>query len=388
MAGGPIHQLGRDELGRVIDEARRALDSGDGSQAQLLVQALAARAEDSRHGANQLSMGAQRAPTRFDCQDGWERVESIVEIAEASAAEAERVARDLDSAVARKAAAAATAAARDARRIVDERNNAYTFHADPGFSFGEGWYVAASGLLAGIDIQVEPDKPHTCRVERFLADAGLADRIVPYRSRPRANKQLTEIVASAFRADPTSAQRVLRDAFLGASPIAPTITQWLDRALAAAPPKRKVLLWIRRAAHHPGRNTNHAELVTLARCIRDAGFVPVLFGDAVRDGAPPDGAVDLTLCWKAPVFQGDDMRRAQLQLFEHLRGAHSVVGQIGVTTAGMDGPALMGLPTLYLTQQPNVRMGRWVGAIPGYQEIVRAEGYLERIRETLCVWAS
>jgi len=31
----------------------------------------------------------------------------------------------------------ATAAARDARWIVEERSHAYTFHADPGFSFGK-----------------------------------------------------------------------------------------------------------------------------------------------------------------------------------------------------------------------------------------------------------
>ena len=62
------------------------------------------------------------------------------------------------------------------------------------------------------------------------------------------------------------------------------------------------------------------------------------------------------------------MRRAQLQFFEHLRRAHGLVGQLGVTTAGMDGPALMGLPTMYLTDAPNVRMrrvGRSGSRLPG-----------------------
>ncbi len=81
------------------------------------------------------------------------------------------------------------------------------------------------------------------------------------------------------------------------------------------------------------------------------------------------------------------MRRAQLQLFEHLKGAHGLVGQLGVTTAGMDGPALMGLPTMYLTQSPNVRLGKWVGAVPGYQEIVRDDTYLTRISQTLRRWS-
>ena len=58
------------------------------------------------------------------------------------------------------------------------------------------------------------------------------------------------------------------------------------------------------------------------------------------------------------------MRRDQLQLFEVLRSSHHLVGQIGVTTAGMDGPALMGLPTACLTDEPNVRLGKWVGKGP------------------------
>jgi hypothetical protein len=94
----------------------------------------------------------------------------------------------------------------------------------------------------------------------------------------------------------------------------------------------------------------------------------------------------MTLFWKDPIFQGPDMRRAQLQLFEHLKQARGLVGQLGVTTAGMDGPALMGLPTMYLTDAPNVRLGTWVGAVPGYQEVVRDDGYLERVSHRLSRW--
>jgi hypothetical protein len=149
-----------------------------------------------------------------------------------------------------------------------------------------------------------------------------------------------------------------------------------------------VLVWIRDGAHHPGRNTVYSELVELARRVQEAGLSPILVGDALRDGAVPAGAVDMALFWKDPVFRGDDGRRAQLQFFEHLRAAHDVVGQLGVTTAGMDGPALMGMPTMYLTDAPNVRMGAWVGAVPGYREIVRESGYLERVSGGLAEWAT
>jgi hypothetical protein len=129
-----------------------------------------------------------------------------------------------------------------------------------------------------------------------------------------------------------------------------------------------------------------AELLELARRARDAGLLPVLIGDAVT-GEAPASSVDCTLFWKDPLFQGVDMRRAQLELFEHLRHAHGLVGQLGVTTAGMDGPALMGLPTLYLTDAPNVRLGRWVGAVPEYHEVVRNGSHLEAIGSTLLRWA-
>ena len=360
---------------RTVSRARRTL-----------VKAHAARARDARHGAGQLSLGAQRAPTREDCDDGWQRVEEIVTVAEESASVAARLAAKVDDKSAWRAAQAAEAEARDAHRLVIERNHAYTFHADPGFSFGEGWYLAAAAVLTSVAIQIEPDRPQTAQAERFLHDAGLGAVLVPYRPRPRANKHLPEIIARAFRLDPPSAQRKLRAAFLGNAPIPSAIIDWTDEKLARASETEKVLLWIRYGKHHPTRNTNHAEIVELAGRALATRLVPVLVGDALRDGEIPAGSVDLTLFWKEPIFQGIDMRRAQLQFFEHLKSAHGLVGQVGVTTAGMDGPALLGLPTMYLTDAPNVRLGTWVGAVPDYQEIVRGDEYLERVREGLKRW--
>src|SRR6185312_2707736 len=178
-----------------IELAQRALAVVDADRAggtvatarATLVKAYAARARDARHGVGQLSLGAQRAPTRDDCDDGWRRVEDIVGVAEAAAAEAARLALLLDDPAASDLARAADAAAQDARRIVRERNHAYTFHADPGFSFGEGWYLAAAAVLTGVAIQIEPDKPQTSQAQRFVRDAGLDPLVQPYRSRPSAD---------------------------------------------------------------------------------------------------------------------------------------------------------------------------------------------------------
>ncbi len=364
-----------------------------------LATASAAKAQDALHGAGQLSLSAQRAPTSEACDDGWRRVEAIVRGAEASARIAATSAAALEhdepkSAVARRALAAAHqagAAARAARRIFEDRNHAYTFHADSRFSFGEGWYLAAAAVLAGVAVQIEPGKDQTAQAEKFLLDAGLGSKLRPYRSRPRAMKHVTAIVGRAFRADPALAQRTLRAAFLGEAPIPSTVADWLDQRLrslrAGDAAGKKVLLWIRDGVHHPGRNTRWSELVELVARVQGAGLVPVLTGDAIRESPVPEGAVDMILFWKDPVFRQADMRRAQLQFFEHLRLRHGLVGQVGVTTAGMDGPALMGLPTLYLTEAPNVRMREWVGAVPGYEEVVRVDGYLERISRVLEQWA-
>jgi hypothetical protein len=388
----------RQLLERAVQQAERAIVAAGSEPARRALSTLAtaqrARAEDALHGAGQLSLSAQRAPTPDACEEGWRRVGALVaavEDASRAAAKAVGAMEGDASSIARAARAAAgraDAAARAARKLLEERNHAYTFHADHRFSFGEGWYVVASAVLAGVTVQIEPGMPGTAQAERFLRDAGVHERLQPYRSRPRANKQTTDVVARAFRADPQCAQRKLRAAFLGDAPIAKTVRDWIDPRLAGLGGRDKVLLWIRDGAHHPGRNTVHAELCELVRRVELAGLVSVLVGDALRDGAVPIEAVDMTLFWKDPIFRGDDGRRVQLQFFEHLRAAHGVVGQLGVTTAGMDGPALMGMPTMYFTDAPNVRMGAWVGAVPGYREIVRDSGYLERVSAVLDEWGA
>jgi hypothetical protein len=386
----------RRRLNHAIQLGEGALFEADGDVESLararlvLVKAHAARAKDARHGAGQISQGSQRAPTRADCEDGWQRVASIVATAEEAAGEAKRHATALDTQVGWKSAQDADAAASAARKIIEERNHAYTFHADPGFSFGEGWYLAAAALLDEVLIQIEPDMPQSAQAEHFLREAELGDCLVPYKSRPRANKHLPEIVARAFKADPHRAQRTLRTGFLGRENIPEEIAHWTQDKLnhiSSQGGLKKVLLWLRYGSHHPQRNTDYEEVVSIGGLVRDAGMVPILMGDPLQGGEAPEGSVVLTHFYKDPPFQGLDMRRRQLHFFENLKEAHGLVGQIGVTTAGMDGPALMGLPTLYLTQEPNPRLGLWVGAVPGYEEVVRDGDHLSRIARRLQRWA-
>ena len=394
-AQGTLHLPGvrdayRSRLERVVHLATGALEGAVESREVavlhgVLVQACAARAEDARYGAGQLSRGSQRAPTREDCEDGWQRVEQIACTAEEAAVAAAGFARLLDTARASELARRAEGAARAARNIVRERNRSYTFHADPGFSFGEGWYLAAAALFAGLSIQIRPGAAQEVQARRFLFDAGLEGSLRPHRSRPASPKHLTHIIAEAFRADAPGAQATLRTAFLGDESPAASLRSWIHGKVGGIP-QQKVLLWVRTGDHDAQRNTCFAELRQLSGLVVNAGLTPIFFGDNVPQGLVSPRAVNLTLCWKEPLFQGPDMRRTQLHLFEELRCCHGLVGQIGVTTAGMDGPALMGLPTLYLTQERNVRLGKWVGAVPGYQEVVREPDYFEIIRTTLQQW--
>jgi hypothetical protein len=354
---------------------------------KILVAAHAARAEDARYGAGQLSRSAQRAPTREDCEDGWTKVRSIVGNARVSSLEARRHADILGDHRSRQLAARAERAAASAQHTLDERNQAYTFFTDPGFSFGEGWYLAAAALLVGLPIQIKAGTVQEAQARRFLDDAGLSGALVPYRSRPASPKHLTDFIARSFRDKPCGAQGLLRAAFLGNEARPSTLVEWVAQRFGHDP-KQKVLLWVRISDHDAHRNTDFEELQQIYHRVLSAGLTPVLFGDAIDASMQIERAIDLSLCWKAPLFQGADMRRAQLQLFEELRQRHGLIGQIGVTTAGMDGPALLGLPTAYLTASPNVRLGKWVGAVPGYQEIVREPGYIETLAAVIEHWST
>ena len=383
---GEYRTLLEQGIALISKELRATCDlSGSTRLRKLLVQAHAARAEDARYGVGALSRSAQRAPTLKDCEEGWQKVATIVDNARESADEARRLANEVGDFRAEKLAERAERAAHLAETTLAARNRAYTFFTTPGFSFGEGWYLAAASLFAELTIQVRTSTPQERQALQFLNDVGLAERLVPYRPRPASPKHLTDIIATTFERDPQAAQKKLRDAFLGQQPASAPIVEWLKGQMGTdiGP---KVLLWTRISDHDPHRNTAFDELACLGQLIANMGITPVFFGDAIPKGLDLSGGIDLTLCWRNPLFQTLSMRRDQLQLFEVLRRRHHLVGQIGVTTAGMDGPALMGLPTAYLTDKPNVRLGKWVGNVPGYEEVVRDSDYLVRLRDHALRW--
>ncbi len=193
---------------------------------------------------------------------------------------AARLAELLNTAEAKAIARRAEIAATAARKIVIDRNRAYTFHADPGFSFGEGWYLAAASLLAGVPIQIRPGAAQELQAKRFLHDAGLEGSLRPYRSRPASPKHLTHIIAEAFHTDAQSSQSTLRAAFLGNESPSASLSAWIDGNVGENS-EQKVLLWVRTGDHDAQRNTCFEELRQLSELILNAGLTPIFFGDAV-----------------------------------------------------------------------------------------------------------
>ena len=278
--------------------------------------------------------------------------------------------------------------------IIDARNHAYTFHTDPGFSFGEGWYLAAAAALdEGVAVQIEPGKSQTPQAERFLCDCRpecSADFVSPAPTCEQASPGDRGSKPSAPTHSPPSGGS--RAAFLGDAPIPRSRSSIgpIGRMASASLKRNKVLLWVRRGAHHP--TTEHERPQSSSTSSRRALAARARTRPRRRrrpsTAQRSDGRCGHhALAGRSPSSRAPRCDAAQLQLFEHLKRAHALVGQLGVTTAGMDGPALMGLETMYLTAAPNVRMCEWVGSIPGYQEVVRSEGYLERISDTLRRWA-
>ena len=108
----------------------------------------------------------------------------------------------------------------------------------------------------------------------------------------------------------------------------------------------------------------------LIELVGAAGGVPVLFGNALPGVATTH---DLREHWLEAPFSGQDVSlRAQLFLFHELVTSRRIAGAIGAKSGAMDGPALLGVPTLYLEYEniPNSkRMKKWLGVVPGFERL-------------------
>ncbi len=71
-------------------------------------------------------------------------------------------------------------------------------------------------------------------------------------------------------------------------------------------------------------------------------------------------------------FKGLDTRIAQLRMFEYMRKSGIDLLSIGMRSGAMEGPALLGIPTIYVEEIGNKqreRMEKWLGKVPGWSQL-------------------
>ena len=132
-----------------------------------------------------------------------------------------------------------------------------------------------------------------------------------------------------------------------------------------ADPRKKVLIWIRtKSGPTSHRNTSPSLINDLIKAAIKAGVAPILIGDAVPSKKITGIQVkNLSECYDMTGFYNwvedippplkvrkrmfDSMQK-QLLFFECLMTGFKIVGQVGVKSGGMDGPALIGLRTIVI----------------------------------------
>ncbi|MFY0566567.1 hypothetical protein ACN28E_22400 [Archangium lansingense] len=153
------------------------------------------------------------------------------------------------------------------------------------------------------------------------------------------------------------------------------------------PYRPRVLLWVRINKRKP-KATAHLELDTSVQGVRqivqriveanakrrEVGlpeWTIALTGDRLDLSQPKnkllkDHCVDLMEFWKAPGWNEAWGRRGQLTLFAFLYGRNAQMVNLGMRSGGLEGPALIGIPTVYMEETDNPqqdRMKKWVGPL-------------------------
>lgn len=227
-----------------------------------------------------------------------------------------------------------------------------------------------------------------CQSELFSATAG------------------TRIVAENFKQDAAAAQERIVEGWLDPLSLeshtyAQEIQKWLifEAAMFPAPSERYALLWVKTGDMAAEKSHHFTSPGALAQLIEEipkrTGRIPVLVGDDLGLRTQPY----LGAFWNDPKFQtaaGGGDRVAQLRLFHVLATEYDCVS-IGTRSGGLEGPALVGLRTIYLEEQGNLQPGRmeqWLApTLPHFMRVIldRPPGkaqqdalatQLERIRKT------
>ncbi|WP_157231999.1 hypothetical protein [Hyalangium minutum] len=153
----------------------------------------------------------------------------------------------------------------------------------------------------------------------------------------------------------------------------------------------RIFLWVRINKRKP-KATAHLELDTSVEglrqitrriveenAVRKAAGIPewiiALTGDsidlnALKNKVLKDHCVNMMEFWNAPGWNKAWGRCGQLTAFAYLYGRNAKMVNLGMRSGGLEGPALIGIPTIYMEETDNPqqdRMKKWVGPVRLHQ---------------------
>ncbi len=196
----------------------------------------------------------------------------------------------------------------------------------------------------------------------------------------RAPGYATGKVGKSFAADAGAARGAVREAFIDGGPTNRELEDFLTTK-GIVRGQKYALLWIRLSGKRKSGGA-HPELDTSIQGVRDlkAAIIAqtdrqvVLVGDRPGKADVLANAIDMVEFWKqAPfdAYEGLVGRQAQQKLFNFMvRNRYDLVS-IGMRSGAMEGPALLGVPTVYIEEAGNVqheRMEKWKGKVPDWTQ--------------------
>jgi uncharacterized protein DUF4157 len=196
----------------------------------------------------------------------------------------------------------------------------------------------------------------------------------------------TQIVGQAYGSNAAKSRKTIADEWLPAGAREGTakgqssdvdIATWVARK-GFVKEKPYAFIWYRQSGAKGGAHKEldssavaTGDMIKMARAPGIEAQV-VLIGDRGH-GHEKHANIDLSEFWNEPgsPFKGEG-RKMQLALFAYLVAQDYNIMNIGMRSGALEGPALLGVKTVYLEEQHNFQEGRmdqWQGRVPGFQRV-------------------
>ncbi|RKH10944.1 hypothetical protein D7V97_12475 [Corallococcus sp. CA053C] len=210
------------------------------------------------------------------------------------------------------------------------------------------------------------------------------------------------IVSNAFKVNATLATQMLQTHWIGTpqksldeafSKLVEQLASQLNESHRPLAGGKLALLWVRFSGKkdkshpaHPELDTSISGLSQIARMLKERGIPYAFIGDKFysrSSGArkhesfmwPPfSTGLNLIEFWKHKALASDDDgqgRIAQLRFIDFLARTYRTVS-IGMRSGVLEGPAYLGVPTIFIEDEGNPQAERWekmLGVVPGFERL-------------------